>query len=331
MNTLRALTLLLWKPALLVFTFVLGVVLGVVLKRPHKKRVSVSSEEITHNMNALEKEVDGFEEVVATVWATRLPAEKRPHSQQAVQSIQDPENLEGPPALVRKIIELKLRLASLRRNLENVIPWFIDTSQDATRKPHVSHEEQNRSGLGAANKQGTSKGQSSDLDRLASRSPRRTNREEPSRLRGPKTKTGLVNTSVTAEIVALYNRALIDTLAREQLREQYQPTRVGTVNAVERRQNPTIKAEFREATDGDFFAFGLSGDNQYLIVPRLGVTIEAVSFSAGALGEVFSKTQNHDPKLFYSHYSVVQPAIFERKDQCWELLEAGELDLGPGD
>lgn len=133
------------------------------------------------------------------------------------------------------------------------------------------------------------------------------------------------------EMVQLYNLAVNDTVAREQFREQFCPVRIGTVNAVERRQNPTIKADIRETTDGEFFALPISGTNEYAVFPRLGLTIEAVSFSAGAVGEVFEKTQEHNPKLFYSHYTVKQPAIFRLEGGHWHLREPGELKLGYGD
>lgn len=129
----------------------------------------------------------------------------------------------------------------------------------------------------------------------------------------------------------LYNRAVTDLVVREQFREQFQPIRIGTTNAVERTGNPTIVAEFRETTDGNFFAFPIHGKKGYAVVPRLGLTIEAVSYSAGAVGEVFSKTQGHDPTLFYSRYSVLKPAIFKCENGRWELQEPGKLDLGPGD
>lgn len=134
------------------------------------------------------------------------------------------------------------------------------------------------------------------------------------------------------EMVELYNLAVNDTVAGERFREQFCPLRIGTVNAVERRQNPTIKADFRETTDGDFFALPISGKtHEFAVFPRLGLTIEAVSFSAGAVGEVFEKTQEHNPKLFYSHYTVKHPAIFRLEGGQWHLREPGELKLGSGD
>ncbi len=141
----------------------------------------------------------------------------------------------------------------------------------------------------------------------------------------------LARDDIAAEIIDRYNQAVTDAFEREKFREQYQPLRVGTVNAVERRQNPTLVAEFRGTTDGDFFAFPIPGKSEYAVVPRLGLTIEVVSYSAGAVGEVFGKTQDHNPALFYSRYRVLQPAIFERKGERWELRVPGKLDLGPGD
>jgi hypothetical protein len=131
------------------------------------------------------------------------------------------------------------------------------------------------------------------------------------------------------DMVQLYNRAVTDMVARERFREHFCPLRIGTVNAVERRQNPTIKAEIRETTDGDFFAVP-RGSNEFSVFPRLGLTIEAVSFGAGAIGEVY-KTKGHDPKQFYSRYRVKKPAIFELEGELWVLREPGELEFSFGD
>jgi hypothetical protein len=132
-------------------------------------------------------------------------------------------------------------------------------------------------------------------------------------------------------MVEFYNRAVNDPVAGERFREDYSPIRIGTVNAVERRQNPTIKAEIRETSDGDFFALPIEGTKNFAVFPRLGLTIEAVSYTAGAMGEVFEKTRNHDPKLFYSRYRVKQPAIFRSEGGRWQLCEPGELELGLGE
>ena len=133
------------------------------------------------------------------------------------------------------------------------------------------------------------------------------------------------------ELLELYNHAVTDNFAREEFRERYQPIRLGTVNAVERRQNPTavISPEFRETTDGDFFAFP-SGATTYRVVPRLGLTVGAVSYNAGALGEMFGNPC-YDAAQSYSHYQVQQAAIFKRDGEKWELIEPGRLDLGVPD
>jgi hypothetical protein len=136
-------------------------------------------------------------------------------------------------------------------------------------------------------------------------------------------------TSTAEEIVRLYNRALTDSSASARFRELYQPLRIGTINAVERRQNPTLEEEFRETTDGDFFAIPLSGRPVHAVVPRLGLTIEVVSLNAGALGKVFG-ILDFDSKEYYSRYTVTRPAIFRKEGQRWVLAEPGEMDLGPG-
>jgi hypothetical protein len=135
---------------------------------------------------------------------------------------------------------------------------------------------------------------------------------------------------VGAEIVEMYNRAVADPLERGRFRDKFTPVRVGTLNAVGRRQNPTIEAEYGEASDGDFFAYPIGG-GECIVVPSLGLTIEAVGWTAGALGEVFGGTRGHDPQRFYSSYRVREPARFRCQDGRWELGTPGELDLGPGD
>ncbi len=131
--------------------------------------------------------------------------------------------------------------------------------------------------------------------------------------------------------IELYNRAVLQSSVREEFRERYQPVRVGTVNAEARTRNPTIKSEFREATDGDLFALRIGGTDRYSVFPRLGLTIEAVTYGAGGLGEVFSKTTKYDPKLFYSRYAVRTPATFRKVGERWDLKDPGQLDLGPPD
>jgi len=140
------------------------------------------------------------------------------------------------------------------------------------------------------------------------------------------------HTNTGLNLIDLYNRAVTDSVARERFREAHQPLRVGTVNAVERRQNPTatINPEFQETTDGDFFAFPTARAGEFAVVPRLGLTIGAVSYHAGALGEMFGNPA-YDPTRSYSCYQVRKPAIFKREGDRWQLQSPGELDLGAGD
>jgi hypothetical protein len=136
------------------------------------------------------------------------------------------------------------------------------------------------------------------------------------------------NSDKVQELVTHYNRAVVDGSVREEFREKFQPLRVGTVNAEERTANPTIPSQFRETTDGDFFAMLIPESDSYAVLPRLGLTIEAFSYGPGALGEVFDKTRDYDPQHFYSRYSVVSHAEFKRSGEQWALLNPGELNLG---
>jgi hypothetical protein len=155
-------------------------------------------------------------------------------------------------------------------------------------------------------------------------------RTEPHGGPGPMSEIGSALTEIGAEI-ELYNRAVTDTHARDEFREQVQPIRVGTINAVERSQNPNIDPEFKEASDGDLLAFAIPGRSEYAVVPRLGLTIESVRYTAGALGRVFEDTQDYDAHCYYSRYSVRQPAVFKRDGDRWVLHTPGKLELGPSD
>lgn len=132
------------------------------------------------------------------------------------------------------------------------------------------------------------------------------------------------------ELIGLYNRAVTDPVASARFRERYQPLRIATTNAVERRQNPMIAEEFKEATNGDFFAVEILGRQTHAVVPRLGLTIEAVSLNAGALAKVFGITE-YDNGQFYSRYQIGKPAIFRRDGDNWLLDRPGQLHLGDPD
>lgn len=135
-----------------------------------------------------------------------------------------------------------------------------------------------------------------------------------------------------SSLLGLYNQAVIDNQAREEFRERFKPVRIGTINAVERRQNPTLflAPEFKEASDGDFFAIPLDGANVYAVVPRLGLTIGAVSYNAGALGEIFGNP-SYDSARSYCRYCVREPAIFKHDNDQWTKVRSGEIELGPPD
>lgn len=149
---------------------------------------------------------------------------------------------------------------------------------------------------------------------------------------GSETSSDRETARTSLSLVQLYNQAVTNNAAREEFRERFKPLRIGTVNAVERRQNPTVSLapEFKEASDGDFFAVPLDGETGYAVVPRLGLTIGAVSYNAGALGEIFGNPK-YDAARSYSRYCVQEPAIFTHENDRWLKVKPGELELGPPD
>lgn len=317
-------------------SFLIGLLLGMLVWSRIRKRIPLEFRPVCDQIKWLEKELDRMDGIVAKLWLLEgLFLDERTPSRLAINYDSEESAVEPVHDLTKRIIGAKQRLISLRGDIDYVIAYL-------PKKPPSLGITGNRSG----------RARTIAPDPLALSGTVDPGRDTSDLTAGPvsgisRSRAGVVwdsdfRVGVTrqgprlgraqiTEIIALYNRALDDPLARERLREEYQPIRLGTVNAVERRQNPTIKAEFKETTDGDFFAFPIPGKNEYAVLPRLGLTIEAVSYTAGALGEVFNRTQGYDPKLFYSRYGVKQEAIFRREGDCWELREPGELDLGSGD
>jgi hypothetical protein len=246
---------------------------------------------------------------------------------------------EVPNSVVERLRQLKSEINYIAKNIHDTIP-FINSGQaqrneeagatDITSDQQPIHVDLEPQDLNLSDEQPrrldlTTDTQATDRSYLSKRLP------EGRGASGGYSASRRSPFEVDKEIIELYNQAVNDSFAREQFRESVPTIRVGTVNAVERRQNPALDAEFKEASDGDFFAFAINGANTYAVVPRLGLTIEAIRYSAGAVGEVFDKTRNYDSQHFYSRYRVRQPAIFKCDGDRWQLLQSGELDLGPSD
>lgn len=242
--------------------------------------------------------------------------------------------------LTSRIQEAKMELTSLREDINRAGPFLIrappsgirDEGKQAGVPPSslpVEKNDRQEGGYSELFKPGDA-GAQSGLDTPDAGAYWSTDAAPAERRERQTTKNIASDSDVAAEVVESYNRAVIDTSLRQDFRERYQPIIFGTVNAVERRQNPTLDAEFREATHGDFFAFAIPGENRYAVVPRFGLTIQAVSYNAGAVGKVFGEP-SYDPALCYSRYRVRRAAIFKRDGDRWELRSPGDLELGAGD
>ncbi|MBI3650562.1 MAG: hypothetical protein HY231_05885 [Acidobacteria bacterium] len=130
-----------------------------------------------------------------------------------------------------------------------------------------------------------------------------------------------------------YNQAADDTSQRQAFRNQYNPIRFGTSNAMQRREDFSIDPIFQTANDGDYYAIQLGNSNQYAVVPRFDLTFQESSYGPGAMGMVFDCPQ-FNPQLRYRRVRVHQAAIFESQDkQTWKLVPGrrGQLQLGQGE
>jgi hypothetical protein len=121
-----------------------------------------------------------------------------------------------------------------------------------------------------------------------------------------------------------------DRNRRGEFQERFHPLRIGTVNASDRRRDPNLPPEYREASDGNFLAIEESRRLGYLIVPRFDLTIKEANYEAGAIGTVFY-CRGWDPLLSYSRVMLRRPAIFEKNGNAWSLKSAGVLELGQGE
>jgi hypothetical protein len=133
--------------------------------------------------------------------------------------------------------------------------------------------------------------------------------------------------------IRLYNAGIEDRNARNEFQKRYKPTRFGIVNAEERRRNSGIPAEFKAASDGDYYVvdFEKDGYRSFMAVPRFDMTFQESSYGPGAMGSVFS-CPDYNPHLRYRRVNVVRPAIFElNAANRWVLKEKGELNLGQGE
>jgi len=136
--------------------------------------------------------------------------------------------------------------------------------------------------------------------------------------------------SAQAPLIVLYNQAVDDRNARGEFQQRFRPLRVGTINAADRRRDPSLPPEYKEASDGNFLAIEDSKRMSYLIVPRFDLTVKEANYGAGAIGTIFD-CGDWNPLLSYSRVMLERPAVFERSGETWLLKEPGVLDLGQGE
>lgn len=128
-----------------------------------------------------------------------------------------------------------------------------------------------------------------------------------------------------------YNAVLENHKERESFMQFYKPIRIGTINAMERRRDPSIEPDFRTTDDGDYYAIAVNGKNVYSVVPRFDLTFQRSIYGPGAMGMVF-ECPGYDPRFRYRAVTVVKPALFgpDPARQRWIMKEKGALNLGQG-
>jgi hypothetical protein len=289
--------------------FAAGIIIGFYFGRPPKK-ITTNNEHLSEVVGSVQSELGRIDAAVARLWTTCFASTPRSVSGRVNKTYSS----DAAELLTTDLSNIRYTLGALAENISDVVHRVEVLVKEGGPQVNLKRS--------SARTEAALKG-----DVLIERS------NEPSIEDSDATSSysERVIPRTAEAIIEFYNRAVNDPVARERFREDYSPIRIGTVNAVERRQNPTIRPEIRETTDGDFFALPIAGRIEFAVFPRLGLTIEAVSYSAGAMGEVFEKTRGHDPKLFYSRYRVKQPAVFRIEGDRWQLRESGELDLGLGE
>jgi len=131
-------------------------------------------------------------------------------------------------------------------------------------------------------------------------------------------------------LIELYNQAVDNRNRRGDFQERFHPLRIGTINASDRRRDPSLPPQYREASDGNFLAIQEPRRMDYLVVPRFDLTIKEANYEAGAIGNVF-ECRGWDPSLSFSRVILRRPAIFEKNGDAWNVKLPGVLDLSEGE
>jgi len=292
----------------------IGFGIGIVLNFVKRKHVTPPGGELPYLVSEVEDGLTRLVSATGNLWKkTNLPTIKRPFHQREIRTIHTEhditERLKGISTILDSQTDKITRVVSIMPQFDERLLSAPSPSMDMAHFNSGSGDAKDVAWVSEPNEE-------REQYELAIHEERNDlGREGPSE-----------------SLLDVYNQAVSDTFARESVRERFRPLRIGTINAVERRQNPTaiIKPDFRETTNGDFFAFSLHAPDSYAVVPRLGLTIRAVIYHAGALGEMFGGPP-YDPSQSYSQYRVREPALFRKAGEEWFLVKPGKLDMGPPD
>lgn len=128
--------------------------------------------------------------------------------------------------------------------------------------------------------------------------------------------------------VYLYNTASANQNDRLLFEKKYVRNNIIVENAYNRFKKPHEKPVYKSSDNGQLFAIPLSNsNNNYLVMPVFGLTINDEYFNAKAFGLIFDchgySNDQIKPKI-----KLIKPALFKNDDfDNWILIEPGKLQL----
>ena len=283
----------------------MGLILGSFRSRPRETKGEVSIDAVKEALVRLKTVVQTLEATVGI----KLPGEEPQSTGQ------------GLFATTANLKQIENTLAGLTSRIQNAtdrIPstgsettgGFITDTDHVPRRIKVPESEQGIEG----DKKSASSGENASVQFYPTRVPSAVQPYDP----------------IQTTLIDLYNQAVENRNVRGEFQERFHPLRVGTINASDRRRDPSLPPEYREASDGNFLAIEDSRRMSYLVVPRFDLTIKETNYGAGAIGTIFNCSR-WDPLLSFSRVTLQRPAVFEKSGETWLLKTPGMLDLGQGE
>ena len=127
------------------------------------------------------------------------------------------------------------------------------------------------------------------------------------------------------QLVNHYNNVIDKQQDEPSFKSKYNPDRYDVANAMARNSNLNLKPIF-EKGPGDYWVIKFLCFNIFLFVPRFHISYQYNIHYVAAMCEIF-KVNGYDESMRYNIIRLIKPAIFTFKDNSWELIVKGEIQL----